>query len=393
MDLVPVEREEEPVVKKKIIYRSTMNPKEISDKPGKDSMGMEMVPFEVEESGVSDAGGRIRVRISPERQQVIGVKTEVVQFQKIHKVIRTVGRVDYVEPNLIFVNLKFDGWIERLYVDSTGRMLKKDEPLLDIYSPDLVSAQQEYLLAIKAKESLDPGTRESILRSARERLKLWDISDKQIEGLEKNGEVKKTLTLYSPGSGFVIEKNVLQGQKIMSGENLYKIADISKVWIYGEIYEHELPFVKKGQKVVISLSYYPGKTFQGRITYIYPYLNHETRTNRIRIEVDNHDFRLKPEMYANLEIHVDYGRRLAIPVDAVLDSGDRKIAFVDKGDGYLEPREIRLGGRGEDLYEVIEGVSEGEIVVTSANFLIDSESSLKAALQQMGKVSGGHGHD
>jgi Cu(I)/Ag(I) efflux system membrane fusion protein len=392
------EKISKPALKKKIMYRSTMNPNEISDKPGKDSMGMEMVLFEVEEAEISEVSGRVQVRISPERQQTIGVKTEVVKFQPFHKVLRTVGRVDYVEPNMAFVNIKFDGWVEKLYVDSTGRMVKEGDPLLDIYSPELVAAQQEYLLAIKAKKSLEKaGTYDSgssMLKSAQEKLKLWDIQEKQIEELEQTGEAKKILSIYSPSKGFVIEKNVLQGQKIMSGENLYKIADLSKVWIYGEIYEYELPFIKAGQMVKISLSYYPGESFKGKITYIYPYLSAETRTNRIRIEVDNSRFKLKPEMYANLEIQVDYGSRLVIPADAVLDAGERKIAFVDKGDGYLEPREIKVGVRGDNVYEVLEGIVEGEKVVTSANFLIDSESSLKAALKQMVKGSpGGHEHD
>jgi len=400
MDLVPVEKEEKPTPKKKIMYRSTMNPNEISDKPGKDSMGMEMVPFEVEEIGTPEVSGRIQVRISPERQQMIGIKSEIVKLRPFHKLLRTVGRVDYVEPNMVLVNIKFDGWVEKLYVNSTGMMIKKGEPLLDIYSPELVSAQKEYLLALKADKSfeknsgLDSGSLSSILKSAKEKLRLWDIQEGEIKKLELTGEVKKILTLYSPGSGFVIEKNVLQGQKIMSGENLYKIADLRKVWIYGEVYEYELPFVKAGQEVIISLPYYPSESFKGKITYIYPYLNAETRTNRIRIEVENPDFKLKPEMYANLEIHIDYGQKLAIPADAVLDAGEKKIAFVDKGDGYLEPREIKLGVKGEDLLEVLEGVIEGERVVTSANFLIDSESSLKAALKQMTKgTPGGHEHD
>jgi len=399
MEMVPFEVEEQPAPKKKILYKSTMNPNEISDKPGKDSMGMEMVPFEVEEGvPTAEVAGRISVKISPERQQMIGVKSEVVKYQSLRRMLNIVGRVDYVEPNVVFVNLKFEGWVEKLYVDSTGKMVKKGEPLLDIYSPDLVSSQQEYLLAMKARKSLETEkSAESgltMIKSAREKLRLWGITDKQIEDLEKTGEVKIVLTIYAPGSGFVIEKNVLRGQKIMAGENLYKIADLSKVWILGEIYEYELPFIKIGQEATISLAYLPGKPFAGKITYIYPFLNPETRTNKIRIEVANPGFQLKPEMYANLEIQVDYGTKLTVPESAVLNAGDKKIAFVDKGDGYLEPREIKVGVKGEDVYEVLEGLSEGEKVVTSAGFLVDSESSLKAALSQMIKgASGDHKHD
>lgn len=379
---------------KKVMYRSTMNPNEISDKSGKDSMGMDMVPFEVEESGpTASVGGRIAVKITPERQQLIGVKTEMVKTQPIQKLISSVGRVDYAEPNVSFVALKFEGWVEKLFVDSTGRLVTKGEPLLDIYSPELVSAQQEYLLALKAKD-MTGSSGLSVLSSARERLKLWDISDQQIKNLEGTGEVKRTLTIFSPSSGFVIEKNVSRGQKIMAGDNLFKIADLSRVWLYGEIYEYEMPFVKIGQDAKISLTSFPGESFQGKITYIYPYLNEETRTNKIRIEVNNLNFRMKPGMYASLKIHVDYGTKLVIPESAVLDTGEIKIAFVDRGDGYLEPREVKVGIKGEDVYEVLEGLKEGEKVVTSAGFLVDSESSLKAALSQMIKgAPGGRKHD
>ncbi|MBP1766639.1 MAG: efflux transporter, family, subunit [Candidatus Aminicenantes bacterium] len=390
MDLVRVEAEEQapPPAKKKTMYRSTMNPNEISDKPGKDSMGMEMAPFEVEEGGeVSEVGGRIQVKISPERQQLIGIKTALVRPQPIRKLIKAVGRVDYAEPNISIFNLKFDGWVEKLFVNSTGRAVRKGEPLFDIYSPELVSAQQEYLIALKASATL--GDASSIFTSAREKLRLWDMTDSQVEELGRTGEFKKTVTVYTPGSGIVIEKNVVQGQKIMAGENLFKIADLSRVWILGEVYEYELPFIKTGQEATVSLSYYPGESFSGKITYIYPYLKPETRTNQVRIEVDNPGLKLKPEMFANLEIQVDYGTKLTVPSDAVLDAGDTKIVFVAKGDGYFEPREIRLGVRGEDMYEVLGGLSDGENVVTSANFLIDSESSLKAALNRMTKPAAG----
>jgi RND family efflux transporter MFP subunit len=399
MKLVPLEAEDKPAAtpppapKKKIMYRSTMMPNEISDKPGKDSMGMDMVPFEVEEGGaVTEVGGRIQVKIGPERQQLIGIKTASARFQDIHKVIEAVGRVDYAEPNMSYVNLKYDGWVEKLYVNSTGRAVRRGEPLFDLYSPDLVSAQQEYLIALKAGATL--GDASSILKSAREKLRLWNVTDAQIEELGKTGEAQKTLTVYSPGSGIVVEKSVILGQKVMSGENLYKIVDLSRVWILGEVYEYELPFIKTGQEVKVSLSYYPGESFTGKIAYIYPYLKPETRTNQVRIEVGNPGLKLKPEMFANLEIHVDYGTKLAVPADAVLDAGQSKIVFVAKGDGYFEPREVKLGVRGQDVYEVLGGVSEGENIVTSANFLIDSESSLKAALSQMTKAStGDHKHD
>lgn len=395
MKLVPMESQDVPAetlaappAKKKTMYRSTMAPNEVSDKPGKDSMGMDMVPFEVEESGaVTEVGGRIQVKISSQRQQLIGIKTAPVRSQSIHKLIKAVGRVDYAEPNISIVNLKFDGWVEKLAVNSTGRAVRKGEPLFDIYSPELIVAQQEYLIAVKAGASF--GDASSFLKSAREKLRLWGVTDKQVEELGRTGEFKKTVTVYSPGSGIVIEKDVVQGQKVMAGEALFKIADLSRVWILGEVYEYELPFIRNGQDVKVSLSYYPGESFEGKITYIYPYLKPETRTNQVRIEVGNPGLKLKPEMFADLEIHVDYGTRLTVPSDAVLDAGDTKIVFVAKGDGYFEPREVKLGVKGQDIYEVLSGLSEGENVVTSANFLIDSESSLKAALSRMTKTAAG----
>ena len=400
MKLVPVEAQETPIAaavppvpKKKTMYRSTMMPNEVSDKPGKDSMGMEMTPFEVEESGtVIEVGGRIQVKISPQRQQLIGIRTARVSSQSIQRLIKVVGRVDYAEPNLSIVNLKYDGWVEKLFVNSTGRAVRRGEPLFDIYSPELVSAEQEYLIAVKAGAAL--GDASSLLQAAREKLKLWDIPDREVETLARTGQIRKTVTVFAPAAGFVIEKNVVQGQKIMAGENLFKIADLSRVWILGDVYEYELPFMQRGQEAKISLSYYPGESFSGKITYIYPYLKPETRTNQIRIEADNPGLRLKPEMFANLEIQVDYGTKLTVPADAVLDAGDSKIVFVDKGDGYFEPRAVKLGVRGQDLYEVLGGLSAGEKVVTSANFLIDSESSLKAALGRMTQAAAGeHSHD
>ncbi len=403
MDRIPFEVEEggqaagptpKTAPRKKTMYRSTMNPSEISDKPGKDSMGMDMVPFEVEEGGQAQTvSGRVTVRISPERQQLIGVKTAILGIQSIRRTARVVGRVAYAEPRVAFVNLKFDGWVESLHVDRMGQQVRKGEALLDIYSPELVAAEEEYLLAVKARNTLgDAGS--SLLRAAREKLEFWDIPDEQLAELERTGKARRTLTIYAPLAGFVIEKNVLRGQKVMAGENLFKIADLSRVWVLGDVYEYELPFLKTGQDVAMTLAAFPGEEFHGAIAFIYPYLNPETRTNTIRVDVANPGYRLKPEMYANLSIQEDLGRRLAVPVDAIISSGQESFAFVDRGDGYLEPRRVRLGAKGADVYEVLSGLTEGEKVVTSANFLVDSESSLKAALQQMTQGSAGEAkHD
>ena len=338
------------------------------------------------------------VQITPERQQLIGVKFGTVEMKPLEKVIRTVGRVDYDEKRLVTVSLKIGGWIEDLYVDFTGRYVKQGEPLLTIYSPELVSTQEEYLLALRARKDLvkSPfpevaGSGASLAESAKRRLKLWDISDDQIKELEESGQVKKTLTLHSPFSGFVLEKAAYRGMNVMPGVALFKLADLSVVWLYADIYEYELPFIRLGQQASIQLSYIPGETFTGKAIYIYPSLNPETRTAKVRFEIPNSHERFKPEMYANVEIKVHLGQKLAVPEGAIIDTGLRQMAIVDKGSGYFEPREVKVGAKVDNYYEVIKGLKAGERVVTSANFLIDSESKLKEALAGVGSAHSGHG--
>jgi Cu(I)/Ag(I) efflux system membrane fusion protein len=236
------------------------------------------------------------------------------------------------------------------------------------------------------------GSGNSLVESAKRRLKLWDISDDQIKALEESGQVKKTLTLHSPFSGFVLEKMAYTGMNVMPGMVLFKLADLSVVWLYADIYEYELPFIRLGQQASIQLSYIPGETFTGKAIYIYPSLNSQTRTAKVRFEIPNSHERLKPEMYANVEIKVHLGQKLAVPEGAIIDTGLRQLAIVDKGSGYFEPREVKVGAKVDNYYEVIKGLKAGERVVTSANFLIDSESKLKEALGGMaGMEHGGHG--
>jgi Cu(I)/Ag(I) efflux system membrane fusion protein len=335
------------------------------------------------------------VQISPERQQLIGVKIGTVEMRPLEKVIRTVGRVDYDEKRIVTVSPKIGGWIEDLYVDFTGRFVSKDEPLLTIYSPELVSAQEEYLIALRAKKDFAKssfpevaGSGNSLAESAKRRLKLWDISDDQIKALEESGQVKKTLTLHSPFSGFVLEKAAYNGMNVMPGIALFKLADLSVVWLYADIYEYELPFIRLGQQASVQLSYIPGEIFTGKAIYIYPSLNPETRTAKVRFEIPNPHGKLKPEMYANVEIKVHLGQKLAVPEGAIIDTGLRQLAIVDKGSGYFEPREVKVGSKVEGYYEVIKGLKAGERVVTSANFLIDSESKLKEAVGGMAGMPG-----
>jgi Cu(I)/Ag(I) efflux system membrane fusion protein len=341
------------------------------------------------------------VQISPEKQQLIGVKIGTAEMKPLEKVIRTVGRVDYDEKRIVTVSPKIGGWIEDLFVDFTGKYVMKGEPLLTIYSPELVSTQEEYLIALRAKKDLAKspflevaGSGNSLAESAKRRLKLWDISDDQIKALEESGQIKKTLTLHSPFSGFVLEKAAYNGMNVMPGMALFKLADLAVVWLYADIYEYELPFIRLGQQASVQLSYIPGETFTGKAIYIYPSLNPETRTAKVRFEIPNPQGRLKPEMYANVEIKVHLGQKLAVPEGAIIDTGLRQIAIIDKGSGYFEPREVKVGAKVDNYYEVIKGLKAGERVVTSANFLIDSESKLKEAMGGMampGMEHGGHG--
>jgi Cu(I)/Ag(I) efflux system membrane fusion protein len=369
---------------------------EATKKPSEMEMEMKGLTMEsIEKEGKMEEVAPGTVQISPERQQLIGVKFGTVEMRPLEKVIRTVGRVDYDEKRLVTVSPKIGGWIEDLFVDFTGRFVRKGESLLTIYSPELVSTQEEYLIALRAKRDLvkSPfpevaGSGNSLAESAKRRLKLWDITDDQIRILEKTGQPRKTVTLYSPFSGFVLEKNVYKGMNVMPGMALFKLADLSIVWLYADIYEYELPFIHLGQQASVQLSYLPGESFTGKAVYIYPSLNPETRTAKVRFEFPNPQGKLKPEMYANVEVKVRLGQKLAIPDGAIIDTGLRQLAIVDKGNGYFEPREVKVGSKVDGYYDVIKGLEAGERVVSSANFLIDSESKLKEAVGSMAGMPG-----
>jgi len=380
-------------------YTCTMHPSIKSKDPGKCPIcSMDLTP--VMKKAQADTGKvDLTFSVSPVKQQLIGVKFSTAEVVPLHKTIRAVGRVDYDERKLAVVNLKISGWIKDLLVDYTGQLVRKGQPLFTIYSPELVSTQEEYLQAQRALQSsqiaaantdnrpasaatvyINP---QEVLNTARQRLLLWDLTEAQITELEKRGKPETYLTIYSPNNGHVINKMALKGMRVESGMELYKIADLSTVWVYADVYEYELPHVKLVQEAVVTLSYLPGETFSGKITYIFPYLNMNTRTARVRIELPNREGRLKPEMYANVEIHVDLGKQLAIPENAVLNTGTRQIVFVDKGNGLFEARFVKLGARADFLYEIKEGLAEGERVVSYANFLIDAESKVQGVLQRL----------
>ena len=378
---------------KKTLYRSTMIPNEISDKPGKDSMGMEMVPFESETPAAGAAGipGLAAVAISPENRKRMNMRLATAEMKNLSRQLRTSARIVADETRLFRVTAKIDGYVEKLFVNATGQAVRRGKPLLSIYSPDLVASQQEFLSALamakQMGQSPDPLAAESgrgLLDAARRRLKLWDISDAQIERLEKSGRVEKALTLAAPASGYVSEKMVLAGQKIMAGEMLMVVADLSDVWAEADIYESDAAYVKVGMQADLTLPFLPGKTFKGRISFLNPFLDAASRTLKARLEIANPDLLLKPEMYGDITLTFDFGQRLAVPESAVMRTGERNYVFVDDGAGSLIPVQVQIGIQSGDDLEIISGLKNGDRVVAAANFLVDSESSLKAALQTFG---------
>lgn len=374
--------------KGKILYwQAPMNPSEIYDAPGKSKMGMDLVP--VYQNQVSSGSS---IKIDPATEQNMGVRTALVQKIDFTRIIRTVGKVDYNEEKTYVVSTKITGWIEKLRVNYTGEAVRAGQTLLEIYSPDLVTTQQEYLLALKNREvvgaskyaEISAGA-ETLVRSTRQRLVYWDIPESDIQRLEKSGKVRKTLRLTSPANGIVTHKNAIEGGYVKEGMKLYEIADLSTVWVYASIYDDEIPWVVNGQEAEIELSYDPGKTLRGKVSYIYPYLNEKARDTRVRIVFPNPGLKLKPGMYANVMIATDPIRdAIVVPTEAVIRSGRRDLVFVSRGKGRFQPREVITGEESSDgKIRIITGLSEGEEIVVSAQFLIDSESRLQEAIRKM----------
>ncbi len=386
-------------------------------------MDLQPVPKAGAAGGAQASNAPGFIALTPWQQQLIGVTTTPVERRPLQTTLRTVGRVDYDETRLADVNLKISGWIQELHVDYTGKPVKKGQPLFTLYSPELVSTQEEYLLALRTLKKLKSDSRlrdpeilgataeaapapgpedrgptggtsdlthreavartQRLLEAARERLLLWDLTEAQVRELEKNGKPQTAMTIHAPASGVVTDKMAVEGMYVKPGMRLYQIAKLDAVWVYADVYEYELPFVREGQRATMSLSYLPGQTFRGAVDYIYPYLDPKTRTAKVRLKVPNPRMSLRPDMYADVTLGLDAGEQLAVPESAVLFSGKRRIVFVDVGDGRFQPREVQLGARMEDDYHVLEGLREGERVVTSANFLLDSESKLKNVLGGM----------
>ena len=371
---------------KLLYYRNPMGLPDTSPTPKKDSMGMDYIAVY---AGGDDAAGSAagEVKISTEKVQKLGVKTEPAALRELARQVRAAGRVEIDERRLHNVAPKFEGWVERLHVNATGQPVAKGQPLFEVYSPELVSAQREYVVAAKGVAALKDASAEmqsgmrQLAEASLARLRNWDISEEQIKALAAGGEAKRTLSFRSPVGGVVLEKKAVAGMRFMPGEMLYQIADVSSVWVLADVFERDIAQVKPGQKVRLTINAYPEKSFSGTIAYIYPTLKAETRTVPVRIELANPGGLLKPAMYASVELAVGARDKVVtIPVSAVIDSGTRQIVLLQKGAGRFEPREVKLGARSDEYVEVREGIAAGDAVVVAANFLIDAESNLKAAL-------------
>ncbi len=370
-----------------LYYRAPMDPTYISPKPGKSPMGMDLIPVYAGEEAFGAT-----VKINPTTVQNIGVRTADVVQRDLHQDIRTIGRIDYDEAKTTHVHTKFSGWVEKTYVNTTGQKVNKGDTLLEIYSPQLVTAQEEYvdlyLRLLNAKKENRTSAIEylkSTLSSTRKRLENFDISRDQIDRLEQDQTIRKTLKIRSPFSGIVEKKHVQDGMEVKPGMNLYSISNISSVWVYADIYEYEVPWIQVGQNAKMTLSYIPGKEFIGQVEYVYPYLDSKTRTLKVRLSFPNEDYMLKPGMYANVNISsVPVKNVVAVPAEAVMFSGARNLVFIALGEGRFAPRDVIVGiESGDGFYEIKEGLEAGETVVTSAQFLLDSESKLQESISKM----------
>ncbi|MFH1862436.1 MAG: efflux RND transporter periplasmic adaptor subunit [bacterium] len=365
------------------LYTCGMHPQVIQEGPGNCPIcGMKLVPLG---ASTQDSGA---IRIDPATIQNIGLTTVYAQRRDLTRTLRTNGTVKAPENALYRVTAKVSGWIEKLYIARTGDTVRKGSPLLEIYSPELVATQEEYLLALKNANLLERNASEQTLQSAQElrqsarkRLELWDISEEQIRELESSGQVRKTLTLHSPANGVVLMKNAVEGAQVMMNMELYLIANLNPIWVEAQIYEHELPWVHTGAEVMVRSPYDPSISGMGRVDFIYPFLDEMTRTVKARIVLPNPELQFKPDMYADVEIQADKKENvIALPKNTVIRSGERDLVFVAQGDGHFKPQQVKLGLETDTYYEILEGLQAGTQVVSAALFLLDSEASLQEAI-------------
>ncbi|MBW7903081.1 MAG: efflux RND transporter periplasmic adaptor subunit [Rhodocyclaceae bacterium] len=372
--------------RKLLYYRNPMGLPDTSPVPKKDPMGMDYIPvYAGEEEAGPDAAGA--VNIGPGKVQKLGVRSEAAALRTLARTLRAAGRVEPDERRLYAVAPKFEGYVERLHVAVTGQPVGRGQPLFEVYGPELVSAQREYAIAREGLAALQDagGTARAgmqrLAESAQARLRNWDVSEDQLNALAAGGEVKRTLSFRSPAAGIVVEKNAVQGMRFMPGETLYRIADLSSVWVVADVAERDVGRVKTGAPATVRIDAYPDKTFVGKVSYVYPTLQAATRTVPVRVELPNPGLLLKPAMFAQVEIGVGEATPvLTVPASAVIDGGARQVVLLRAGEGRFAPRQVKVGARGDEYVEILEGIAEGDEVVVAANFLIDAESNLKAAL-------------
>jgi RND family efflux transporter MFP subunit len=397
--------------KRRILYYvDRMHPAYKSDKPGvAPDCGMKLEPVYADEVSTDPTADAGLLNVSPEQQRLIGVQYGLAELTASSNSFRAVGKVAQDETRLVRVHPKVEGWIEQVLVDFTGALVEKGQKLLTIYSPEMLAAEQDYLLALQARKILRSSplaeaaeNSDSLLRASRTRLELWDLSPAQLDEIEKTGNTIRAITLYAAAGGFVITRNAFPGQKVSPDTQLYEIIDLSRVWLVADVFESDAANVRMGQSAVISTPYESGRRSAARVTYIQPQVDPATRTMKVRLEAPNPGMQLKPDMFVDVEFQVASERKLTVPSEAVLDAGVRKTVFVDRGEGHLEPRQVEIGERLGDRLEIVKGLKPGERIVTSGNFLIDSESQLKQALQGSADAAepkassahpAGHSHD
>ncbi|HZY03976.1 MAG TPA: efflux RND transporter periplasmic adaptor subunit [Anaeromyxobacteraceae bacterium] len=391
MQLVPMQEGGGAKGERKIaFYRSPMDPKQTSPAPRKDEMGMDYLPvYEDEVHGGGAVEGLATVNIDPARQQLIGLTIAEVKRGPVGGSWRTVGRVQVDPTRVRRVNMKVGGYVERIFVDFVGRGVRKGEPLFSLYSPELVSAQNEYLLALQTRQALAGGGQvtgdgEALVASARRKLELWDVPESEIARLERGGQAAKSLTFVSPISGVVTAKNVVEGARIAAGDTPYEITDLRMVWVMADAYESDLAQVRLGMPATLTLQAYPGRVFEGKVAFIDPLLDPKSRTVKVHVHFPNPKGELKPEMYGEVVLRGPQREGLIIPLDAVIHTGTKNVVFVDLGEGKFQPREVQLGDSSGAEVEVAKGLEPDQKVVTRANFLVDSESRLRASLAAMG---------
>lgn len=364
--------------RKVVFYKSPMDPSFISKKPGKDSMGMELVPvYEGDPAADLDT-----IEVKGATVQTMGLRIAPVKRMKLTRLVRALGRIEFDETRVSTVNMKFDGWIEKLYVNETGQLVEQGESLFAVYSPELLASQREYLQVLQGTAA-GPHTAH-IIRSARERLRQFDVPEAFVERLERKQAPQRRVVIRAPSRGYVVHKKAFEGTFVKKGANLFTLADLDALWVMADVFEFDAPWVYEGQEATVELDYLPGHIQKATVDYVYPTLNEKSRTLQVRLVLPNPEVALKPGMFATVRIHTQpAGETLVVPSEAVIHSGERNVAFVSRGNGLFEPRDLTLGAMGDEGYQVLSGLSEHEPVVTSGHFLLDSESRLKEAVKKL----------